>query len=586
MNSPPALRCFPWAPARAGPLYRLALLLLACLALSFQDSNATNTYDYSRAACVLVSAVIPPGSSTLRLLWAPEPEAVEFLAFRKLVGAPGWGWPLARLGGAATSWDDISAQPGVAYEYAVLKRYRAYGREKVGTGYVCAGVKVPLIDQRGTVVLVVDRTHAAGLRPELTRLQEDLVGDGWRVLRHDVDPGDTPPQVKALISADYAADPERVTAVFLLGHVPVPRSGWEAPDGHPDHRCAWPADAYYADMQGKWTDRRLEEHNERSGASNVPGDGKFDQTTLPADLALEVGRVDLHDLPAFRTDEETLLRRYLDKDHAWRQAQLHVPARGYVSDCFRTAGHDFAQNGYRNLAALCGYRQVTAGRGLPTDAYLWAYGCGAGSYTSAAGVADTRWFARRDPHLVFTMLFGSYFGDWDTRDCLLRAPLATATCGLTCCWAAAPNYFFQHMALGWNIGYSVRLSQNNAGLYEPASSNAPARGVWSGLMGDPTLRLQPVPPPSRLAAAVTPAGVKLTWLPSGQATVGYAVYRSPGPGAPFQRLTPALIQGLSYLDPGPVPAPRRYLVRAVTLQTSPGGSYYNPSQGVFTGWVP
>jgi hypothetical protein len=100
-------------------------------------------------------------------------------------------------------------------------------------------------------------------------------------------------------------------------------------------------------------------------------------------------------------------------------------------------------------------------------------------------------------------------------------------------------------------------------------------------MGDPTLRLQPVPPPARLAATVTPAGFRLTWLPSGQATVGYALYRSLAPGAPFQRLTPALVEGLSYLDPGPVTLPRRYMVRAVTLQTSPGGSYYNPSQGVF-----
>jgi hypothetical protein len=585
MTSRPAPRCSPGTPARAELLYRLALVVLACVALTFQDSSTTNTYDYSRGASVLVSVEVRPQPPRLRLVWAPEPQAEEFIIFRKLVGASDWGRPLARLEGTVTSWDDLSAQSGVAYEYAVVKRYRLYGRDYLGAGYVCAGVQVPMIDRRGTVLLVVDRTRAPGLRPELARLEQDLVGDGWQVIRHDVDPGDTPPRVKSLIQADYAADPEHVTAVFLLGHVPVPRSGWEAPDGHADHLYAWPADTYYADMQGAWTDYQVNARNPRSGTSNLPGDGIFDQSALPSDLALEVGRVDLHDMPAFHLDEESLLRRYLDKDHAWRQAHLPVPARGYVSDSFRTAGFSFAQNGYRNFAALCGYQQVTAGRGLPTDGYLWAYGCGSGSYTSAAGVADTRWLARRDPHLVFTLLYGSYFGDWDSRNCLLRAPLATATCGLTCCWAASPNYFFHHLALGWNIGYSVRLSQNNFGLYDPPSSHGLPRGVWSALMGDPTLRLQPVPPPVRVAAALTSAGVKLTWLPSGHEVAGYALYRSRGLAGPFLRLTPALVAGTSYLDTARLPGPRRYLVRAVVLQTSPAGSYYNPSQGVFTGWV-
>ena len=94
---------------------------------------------------------------------------------------------------------------------------------------------------------------------ELSRLEQDLAGDGWTVLRHDVprtavNPANTNSSVwaaragelaslKALIKADYNADPSNVKAVFLFGHLPVPYSGNLNPDGHPQHQGAWPAAA-------------------------------------------------------------------------------------------------------------------------------------------------------------------------------------------------------------------------------------------------------------------------------------------------------------------------------------------------------
>ena len=54
----------------------------------------------------------------------------------------------------------------------------------------------------------------------------------------------------------------------------------------------------------------------------MPGDGKFDQTTLPSRLELTVGRVDLSRLTKFGADSdiETLTRRYIAKDIAFRTA--------------------------------------------------------------------------------------------------------------------------------------------------------------------------------------------------------------------------------------------------------------------------
>ena len=42
-------------------------------------------------------------------------------------------------------------------------------------------------------------------------------------------------------------------------------------------------------------------------------------------------------------------------------------------------------------------------------------------------MADTFGLAGADPRVVFTMLSGSYYGDWDSLNNFLRAGLATPT---------------------------------------------------------------------------------------------------------------------------------------------------------------
>jgi hypothetical protein len=137
------------------------------------------------------------------------------------------------------------------------------------------------------------------------------------------------------------------------------------------------------------------------------------------------------------------------------------------------------------------------------------------------------------------------------------------------------------MALGETIGYSVRLSQNNGsgGLYEPAYYGS--RYVNSGLMGDPTLRLHPVLPPSNLTGGTTSSGLVLSWTGSSDTAIkGYNVYRAATAAGPFTRLNGALLGATTFTDAAPI-ANGVYMVRAVKLESTPSGTYYNPSQGVF-----
>ena len=80
--------------------------------------------------------------------------------------------------------------------------------------------------------------------------------------------------------------------------------------------------------------------------------------------------------------------------------------------------------------------------------------------------------------------------------------------------------------MGETIGFSTRLTQNNDGLlYYPARI---PRYVHIALMGDPTLRMHVVAPPSALVAATNSSGgVDLSWNASPDTVLGYHVYRAP-----------------------------------------------------------
>jgi hypothetical protein len=223
---------------------------------------------------------------------------------------------------------------------------------------------------------------------------------------------------------------------------------------------------------------------------------------------------------------------------------------------------------------------------LGAGSYLWAYGCGAGSYTSMSymgshGTYQDVWssdIVGLDAKAVFTMMFGSWLGEWDSTDNLMRSVLATPTMGLTCSWAGRPHWYYHHMGLGEPIGYSARLSQNNGGLYQN-QVNYLLRGIHIALMGDPTLRLNQVAPVSGLQAASSSGSTKLTWTASADAGLGYHVYRGNSSG--FTRISSTPVTALTFTDPNPVAGADTYMVRAVKLETTPSGTYTNQSQGVF-----
>lgn len=599
----------------------LRSLLFLALALGVV---APLSAQYSRDASIELTATTSPTPPHITLHWpassAPPLPGNPPKLWRRVKGEQTWTGPIT-LAESATAYADHDAQPGVVYEYSlydwriatVILRY----------GAIAAGCNIPLVEHRGNVLLYVDATRALPLGGELATLERDLAADGWRVFRHD-GPREAVPNdstntdlhaarlaervsMRSVIQNHYNADPSADWALLILGRAPVPYSGDTAPDGHPDHRGAWPTDAYYGDVDGVWTDSAVNATG-ASGARNrnVPGDGKFDQSLIPSSVELQVGRVDFFGMSGTPTGmtETELLRQYLVRNHRFRRGLApydDVARRVVLSDAFTEPAHAnsaYASAGWRAGVAFFGNQpgQADVLPWLPTlqnTTALLAVGAGPGTYTAMGGVGESTVLGSTGFKAVFTMSFGSYFGDWDVPDNFLRTPLAGthASLGLVSLWSGRGYVHLQHMALGDPVGSSLRFTQNNpSGLVGDWPQNSSHQSIAYNLMGDPTLRLHTLRPPSRVTALSGPAGVVLSWQASPDATAGYHVYRATSPAGPFTRLTGSAataadptsspVSSLAYTDTNAVSEKEyTYLVKAVRMETSASGTYANQSLG-------
>ena len=331
-------------------------------------------------------------------------------------------------------------------------------KDQNGRGIITIGFNLPIVHERGRCLIAIDDILTQPLQSEIERLMNDLDMDGWQVDTMSISRSLTSIEVKELFRNWYEDDFDLSQAIFLLGHVPIPYSGNTAYDGHTNHQGAWVADTYYGDVDGLWTDEFVDNITpSRAANDNIPGDGKFDQSRLPSPIEIEIGRVDMFDLPAFSEDEIELTRRYLDKDHDFRMGNKDFPRRAFVDNNFNLA-EGFGQTGWKNFTTLFGGDSVSVENYdvLIDNKYLCSYGAGAGSYTSAGGIGNTQnVHANRHNQTVFTFLFGSFFGDWDIRDNFLRAALAWRCFNKCLGWKTFLAYFPNGIRSTYRLLYSI-----------------------------------------------------------------------------------------------------------------------------------
>jgi len=541
---------------------------------------------------IRLSAQTEESPAKIILTWPLFTDGNQYNLYKRQLGDETWGNSIATIPISDTHYVDNDITAGIAYEYKIT---RIKGGYITAFGYLWSGVNVPETDFRGALLLIIDEAYKDALSFEIGRLMEDIRGDGWRVLHIYVNRNDSIPAIKDRINEIYNQNNDLKT-LFLLGRIPVPFSGnfTIPPDGHVvgsgSHTSAWPADVYYADLDGIWTDETVTDTSAaRKLAWNIPGDGKFDQTFIPSAVELEIGRVDLFNMPEFSKNDTALIKFYLDKNHLFRTGQLMIRTRGLVDDNF--TGLNLASTGWDNLSATIGHWNIDVVdyfTSMKNNSYLWSYGCGAGSFTSCAGLkngtARTTDFVNDSVNTVFTILAGSYFGDWDNTNNFLRAPLASKPYALASFWGGIPKWHVFHMGLGMHIGYGCKITQNNTDYtnqYFTGLFNYSHGKVHIALMGDPSLRMHPVAPPSNLLAdSIGNVTCQLTWTPSPDSVLYYNIYRTTSLDKAFGKINKTPVTSNTYIDDEAENGKSIYMVRAVRLEKSPSGTYYNMSQGI------
>jgi len=305
----------------------------------------------------------------------------------------------------------------------------------------------------------------------------------------------------------------------------------------------------------------------------------------------------LANLPAFTQSERALLKQYFTKNHNFRHKLVSIKERCLIDDNYGVVSNlgsfseHFGGNAYRNMAPLISdtvTKSLDFLSTLKNNDYLWSFGMGAGTYKSCAGIAHTDSLAQstRVVRTVFGGFTGSYFCDWDNSNNMLRAFLASKGNMLNSFNVGRPHWYFHHMGLGETIGYSTLRTQNNidtqAYQYLYPTTAYFNFSIHIALMGDPTVRMQPVEPPHNISSRQDSCNqkFKIRWTASSDTAVHtYYIFRAKHIDSSFTLLGTTKL--LYYVDNLPLTGNNVYMVRGEKLQFSGSGTYFNLSQGIF-----
>lgn len=550
---------------------------------------------------------------------------------RKTVDSSTWTTLTSTLPSSSTSYDDTGSVGGLSsgtmYEYRVSfnqvstnpMQYEGSALDNNAKGYIATGINVPMDTYNGRVILVVDNTMATGtngsapssgtLASSINTLINDLNGDRWLVYPLYVSRTDTPTNVRNLILAQYNADTTNTKAVYIIGHVPVPIIGNMNVDGHASDR-GWSSDMMYGDVNETWT-ASCSSLNWAPVTQGTPIDTpplthRFCKTSATPEL--QVGRIDMYQMPAFGGTEASLLSGYLDRMHQMKTKAFTPTERAYIRNGLEgnpsNAYFEFwnGQDAWNDVTGLVGANNVTTLNDTPTSAtalyqtldgtsYEFVYltsvnvNCNAMTDVSAANLASTNWGG------VFTEAGISYTTEWSCQDSLLRSFLAKGRGANSV--SALKRYIYWHpMAMGKTIGYSfLKSAQNTGSTYPPVGGFFPSDGsnvgdstdypgnAYMTLLGDPTMRMSYVTMPSTFTATGVAGGpVSFSWSAVSGAE-GYNIYKI---GANSITQVASMLSGTSYSG-DTYAAGTKYMISAVDLKTSAGGgSYYNLSLGTIT----
>lgn len=496
------------------------------------------------------------------------------------------------------SWTDTNVALGDAFEYQVS---RNTGSE-TATGYVTGTLNYDQTNYKGQMILVIDDSFQNSLATEILQLKKDLTNEGWFVNELYVPRAttwDTEPEiitVRNQIAAIYNNAPanDKPTHLFLLGHIPIARSGLGAiaPDHHTESKGARGADCYYADIDGVFTDTQTYNPGGIDAIQiNLPNDLKWDQEYIPSELEMAFGRVDFADINDSSNTEFDLLQSYLNRLHNYKTVASGFNMGEKTAFNF---GYDNSNDGsYRSLIPISNVNNV--------DEF-------------SDNLPFPQWVQQNGPYQIFMQnivtpnasewnLYGmdatiyssdqSYWGFWakpqtNTTNGYIRYLLSRPTKCLGIIYTTTGVNIFHQPGMGETMGWSTKRIMEHTvsnNLYEKPEQSFDTNDYWGRThfqySGDPTLRLNQVVPPSNLQITNTAGEIDLTWTASTDTNIiGYHIYKSASEFGVYSKLTTAIpITQLTFNDAIGIDSDW-YMIRAIKLETTGSGTYLNPSIGV------
>lgn len=572
-----------------------------------QAQNFTFNFNTSGRRVCLVSSEVNSISNQVKIIFLDSLSntSESISVFKRPYGTYIWQNVASNLPGGTGHWIDNSVSAGQVWEYQVKRNntWNYGGIDYDATGYTMACLVSDNTNYKGQMILLVADDIPTNLPAKYLRLKKELTNDGWFVNEIIVpranswDSGNEVVNIKNQITTTYNNSPlnDKPKTIFILGHVPLPRCGSTnviAPDDHDENKGARGCDAYYADIDGVFTD--VATYNPGGLATplavNLLGDYKWDQDFFPSDIEMSFGRIDFADLTEITIGELQMLENYLDRLSNYRNVSIGFDM-GEKSAFYY--GYDNSNDGsYRSLPNIS----------KPSLVFQNYAGPNHNQYVQNNGPFKIYMQNLRVPEITDWQTFGmnatvyssdqSYWGFGDVPQpsglySRIRSLLGVDSKCLITLWTTTGINIFHDACSGTPFGVSMRNIMNhnaNNNYLEKPPQDYDTQDWFNrthfAFYGDPTLTLYQVIPPTNLTITEVNGVAQLNWTSSTDLDViGYHIYESSSELGIYSKISTSLVNANSFSIPN-YQTGKWYMVKAVKLIESGCGKFLHPSLGI------
>lgn len=582
-----------------------AILFLVTINAVYAQNYSFNFAATGRRVC-LVSSKVAANNSSVKIIFhdslsnTSEPLFVN----KRLLGSNSWSNVASNITPGTGHWIDTNVSAGEVWEYQV-KRNNTWSFASTNysaLGYTLGALLTDNSVYKGQMILLVAQDIPTNLATKYFRLKKELTNEGWFVNELIVpkatswDSGNQVVTIKTQIQNIYNAAPttDKPKVLFILGHVPMPRSGSAnvvAPDDHSQNAGARGCDGYYADMDGVYTDTATFNPGGLTTplAINQPNDFKWDQDYFPSNLEMAFGRVDFADITDVTTSELGLIENYLDRLSNYRNVNTGFDMGD--KSAFNLGYNNSNDASYRTLLNVSKpenvYQKTDA-----TNHNQWVQNNGPFKvYMQNVLVPSiTDWQTYGMNATVYSS-DQSYWGFGDVPQpsgvfSRIRALLGVDTKCLVALWTTTSIGLFHQACNGQSIGQALLHTMNhnttNQHLEKP-QQQYDTEAWWNRthfeIWGDPTISLYQVKPVNNLTLTNVSGNPALQWTPSSDtAVLGYHIYESNTELGVYQRISSAPITASNFTISNYNPN-HWYMVKAIKIVETGCGKLLQSSIG-------